>query len=115
MIRLSFVALFILPCAALAQEHRHQNETIYGATAKFYETWDRPDMPGSSCCNRSDCDVAIDVKKVQGQWWARKKGGGALISIPPEKIEQNRDSPDGQSHLCAIGGTVICFLPAAGG
>lgn len=113
MIRL--LALLLLAGPALAQEHHHPTETIYGATAKFYETWERPDMPGLSCCNRSDCDVAIEVKTVGGKLFARKKGEGPLVSIPPEKIEQRRDSPDGQSHLCAIGSTVICFIAGAGG
>lgn len=109
------LALLLLSSEAMAQEHKHPDQTIYGATAKFYETWMRPDMPYASCCNRADCDVAVDVKRVDGHWWARKKGGGPLVSIPAEKIEQNRDSPDGQSHLCAINGSVICFLPASGG
>jgi hypothetical protein len=100
--------------SALAQEHRHGDELIYGATGKFYETWMRPDQPASSCCNRHDCDTAVDVKQVDGRWWARKKNGGPLMSIPPEKVEQGRDSPDGQSHLCSIGSTVLCFLPGGG-
>jgi hypothetical protein len=100
--------------AAFSQEHRHGDELIYGVTGRFYETWDRPDQPGSSCCNRHDCDTAVDVKQVDGRWWARKKGGGPLMSIPAAKVEQRRDSPDGQSHLCAIGSTVLCFLPGGG-
>ncbi len=75
----------------------------------------RPDQPASSCCNRHDCDVAVDLKVINGVLWARKKGGGPLISIPPEKIELGRDSPDGQSHLCAIGSTPLCFIAGAGG
>lgn len=107
--------LLLYPLAhANAQEHQHPGGTIHGATGQFYETWMRPDKPTSSCCNRQDCDTAIDVKQVDGRWWARKKGGGALMSIPPEKVEQGRDSPDGQSHVCSIGSTVLCFLPAGG-
>jgi hypothetical protein len=104
--------LFVMP--ALAQEHQHGADTIYGATGRFYETWMRPDQPASSCCNRHDCDTAVDVKQVNGRWWARKKGGGPLMSIPPEKVEQGRDSPDGQSHICSVGSTVLCFLPGGG-
>ena len=108
-----FVLLLAVP--GMAQEHKHHDETIYGATAKFYETWMRPDMPEMSCCNRADCDVAVDVRRFDGLWWARKRSGGPLVSIPPAKIEQRRDSPDGQSHLCAVNGNVLCFLPASGG
>lgn len=106
--------LALLPSGAWAQ-HQHPSEMIYGATGRFYETWERPDQPGSSCCNRHDCDTAIDVKQIDGRWWARKKNGGPLMSIPAEKVEQRRDSPDGQSHLCAIGSTVLCFVAGAGG
>lgn len=104
------LALLLFYPMAYAQEHRHPDQTIHGATALFYETWMRPDMPSSSCCNKSDCDVAIDVKRIGDQLWARKRSGGPLVSIPPEKIEVNRDSPDGENHICAIGTTVLCFV-----
>jgi hypothetical protein len=107
--------LLLYPLAhASAQEHQHSGVTIHGVTGQFYETWMRPDMPSSSCCNKADCDVAVDVKQIAGKWWARKKSGGPMTSIPAEKIEQRRDSPDGQSHLCAVGTTVFCFLPGGG-
>ncbi len=106
--------LLALSGAASAQEHKHPTETIQGATGEFYSTWQRPDAPHLSCCSRADCDVAIDVKRLAGQWWARKRGGGPLISIPDEKVEPRRDSPDGRSHLCSVGTTVFCFLPAGG-
>lgn len=108
------LALLLLAMPALAQEHHHPSETIYGATGRFYETWMRPDQPASSCCNRHDCETAVDVKQIEGRWWARKKSGGPLMSIPPEKVEQRRDSPDGQSHICSVGSTVLCFLPGGG-
>lgn len=123
MTRAILIALWLLLLAALmfyslahadAQEHQHPGATIHGATGQFYETWQRPDMPSSSCCSKADCDIAVDVKQIAGQWWARKKSGGPMTSIPAEKIEQRRDSPDGQSHLCAIGTTVFCFLPGGG-
>jgi hypothetical protein len=111
---LLLLALLLLYPSAHAQEHQHPTGIIHGATGHFYETWQRPDMPSSSCCNKADCDVAVDVKQIAGQWWARKRSGGPMTSIPAEKIEQRRDSPDGQSHLCAVGTTVFCFLPGGG-
>jgi hypothetical protein len=107
--------LLALTVPAVGQEHHHPGETITGATALFYETWMRPDLPTQSCCNKSDCDVAVDVKRVRGQLWARKRNGGPMVSIPQEKIEEGRDSPDGQSHLCAVGTTALCFIAGAGG
>jgi hypothetical protein len=109
------IIMLLLTGAAMAQEHHHPGATIQGATGLFYETWMRPDAPNSSCCNRADCDVAVDVQVVGGQLRARKRSGGPLIYVPREKIEQNRDSPDGQSHLCAIGATPLCFIAGAGG
>jgi hypothetical protein len=99
---------------ALAEEHQHDTGAVYGATGRFYETWMRPDQPESSCCNRHDCDTAVDVKQIDGRWWARKKSGGPLMSIPPEKIEQTRDSPNGESHICSIGTSVLCFVLGSG-
>jgi len=108
--------LLALTTAALAQEHRHPGETITGARAKFYETWMRPDMPTVSCCNKSDCDFATVVKRVGSQWKACRKVGDKeqCFIIPPEKVEENRDSPDGLGHLCTVGTTVICFHPGGG-
>jgi len=35
-----------------------------------------------------------------GNWIARKVGEGDWAYVPPWKIEYDRDSPDGRSHLC---------------
>lgn len=108
-------ALFAVPVQAEDHQHKHPNATYFGATAKFYETWMRPDMPTSSCCNKQDCDAVEQVRQHNGQWEAKPQGSNAWISIPPEKVELNRDSPDGRSHLCRAGSTVFCFIAGAGG
>jgi hypothetical protein len=41
------------------------------------------------------------------------------IPIPPHKVEQKRDSPDGRSHLCARPESngqfyVFCFIRGSG-
>jgi hypothetical protein len=107
--------LLALTVPALAQEHHHPAETITGATGLFYETWMRPDMPSQSCCNRSDCATVSEVKRIGNRWQARRKSDGKWLTIPPEKVEEGRDSPDGQSHLCSVGTTVFCFIAGAGG
>jgi hypothetical protein len=34
-----------------------------------------------------------------GQWWAFRREDDKYIPVPWEKVERNRDSPDGRSHL----------------
>jgi hypothetical protein len=106
--------LALLPAGAWAQEHKHPTKTITGATAKFYETWGRPDDPMVSCCDKQDCDAVSEVRLVGDQWEARREIDGVWLRIPPEKIEQLRDSPDGRSHMCSRGTTVYCFKLGAG-
>lgn len=102
---------------AKAQDHQHPTETITGATAKFYQKWDRIDLPGSSCCSEKDC-YSVQSRQVSGVWFARRREDGKWIRIPPEKVETRYDSPDGLSHLCAAPpgpvDTIFCFLPAGG-
>ena len=112
---LAILAALFWISTALAQEHHHPNATYFGATAQFYETWMRPDMPTSSCCNRNDCAPVSEVKRVLGRWKARRASDGVWLDIPPEKVEERRDSPDGGSHLCSVGGTVLCFIAGTGG
>ena len=100
---------------ARGQPHHHPTETITGAAARFYETWMRPDQPSVSCCNQMDCATVSAVRFVGGQIEAQRKSDGAWLRIPPEKIEHDRDSPDGQSHMCSMGAAVFCFKLGAGG
>ena len=101
---------------ASAQEHRHADATYDGATAQFYESWMRPDMPNVSCCNKQDCAPASQVRRrPDGRWSVRRDSDGQWLDVPPEKVEHNRDSPDGRSHLCSIGTTVLCFVVGTGG
>jgi hypothetical protein len=70
----ALLLLALLPSVAWGQDHVHPTETITGMTAAFYETWMRPDQPTISCCNRSDCATATEVKQVAGRWMAKRKG-----------------------------------------
>lgn len=100
---------------ARAEDHRHPTETITGATAKFYETWKRPDQPSISCCNLADC-YATPSRHKGGHIQALHRESGDWIDVPAEKVELDRDSPDGMSHLCARPDKhVYCFVFGAGG
>jgi hypothetical protein len=35
-----------------------------------------------------------------GNLYAKRREDGKYILIPPEKVEHNRDNPDGRNHLC---------------
>jgi hypothetical protein len=100
-----------LGIAARADEHQHppHDAPIH---EQFYSTWMRPDQPDKSCCNLRDCAPVTQVRRAGNRWQALRDG--EWLTIPPEKIEVNRDSPDGRSHLCAIGLSVICFVLGTG-
>jgi hypothetical protein len=97
--------------AARADEHQHPPQDV-PIHEQFYSTWMRPDQPDKSCCNRRDCAPVTQVRRLGNRWQALRDG--EWLTIPSEKIDLNRDSPDGRSHLCAIGGTVLCFVLGAG-
>jgi hypothetical protein len=74
-----------------------------------------PDNPTLSCCNNADC-YPTDVKYIDGNIYARRREDGKYILIPAQKVEHNRDNPDGRNHLCApppglsnSSDTVYCF------
>jgi hypothetical protein len=108
------VALLLLLPLAHADEHRHGDQAILGATGKFYESWRRPDNPNISCCSYLDC-YATRARMRNGKLQALHRESGEFIDIPPEKVEQNRDSPDGLNHICAgPGKNVFCFVSGGG-
>jgi hypothetical protein len=99
---------------AFAQAHHHPPEHAE-LHESFYQNWMRPDQPTVSCCNKLDCAPA-EARMVNGVWMARRDRDANWLRVPPEKIEQNRSSPDGRNHLCASwsGGAVFCFVPGGG-
>jgi hypothetical protein len=120
-ILLAFVIVFFIGATANAQEHHHpkQDEEIH---AKFYSTWMMPDDPQRSCCNRKDC-YPTEAQYRNGVWYAKRREDGKWLRVPPEKVEQNRDSPDGRNHICAppptessyyAPDTVFCFKEGGG-
>ena len=108
---------FAPPCLA---QHYHppQDAEIH---EKFYATWFMPDQPHKSCCNKQDC-YPTEVRIVAGSIFAKRREDGKFILVPPEKVERNRDNPDGRNHMCAPPpsatsyppDTVFCFSLGAG-
>lgn len=97
-----------------AEVHHHPTEDITGDTAKFYDSWKRPDSPTISCCSLQDC-YATPARTRDGKLQALHRESGEWIDVPPEKVEMNRDSPDGRNHLCASSAKfVFCFVMGGG-
>lgn len=115
-------ALFI--GSVRAQEHRGHRPQDMEIHRLFYKDWMMPSNRAVSCCHDEDCEPA-ESKFENGHWLARKvsEPDKEFTPVPPERVEQERDSPDGRSHLCGrrygFSGntdlTVFCFAPGAGG
>jgi hypothetical protein len=96
-----------------ARHHPPQDQPLH---EKFYSTWHMPDHPTVSCCNDADC-YPTEIKYIDGNIFAKRRADGRYIPIPHEKVERNRDNPDGRNHLCAPppsagfrrSDTVFCF------
>ena len=96
----------------VARHHPLQDMPLH---EKFYSTWHMPDRPNVSCCNDADC-YPTEIQYADGNIYAKRREDGKYILIPPEKLERNRDNPDGRNHLCAPppsgfqpSDTVFCF------
>ena len=114
---LAAALVFVASGAAAQHQHPPQDEALH---EKFYSTWYMPDNPARSCCNNADC-YPTEVKYAGGNVYARRREDGKYILVPPQKIERNRDNPDGRNHLCAPPpssyhppDTVFCFSLGGG-
>ena len=117
------LAAALLIAQAKAEEHDHAQ---LGAAGEFYSKWQRPkgNFTGighrtQSCCNRTDCDVVTGVSIIKGKMWITvRREPSRWYPVDPAIIEANqedpRESPDGMSHACIIGGTVACFVEGSG-
>ena len=63
---------------------------------------------GVSCCHDKDCAPAVTWTDNEGRVFVRQNGQTYFV---PETAILPIPSPDGRSHACIIGGTVICFVP----
>src|SRR5258707_9245480 len=89
--------MFAASTAAGQHQHLPQDEPLH---EKFYSSWYMPDNPSKSCCNKAD-RYPTEIKYIDGDIYARRREDGKYIPIPLQKVERNRDNPDGRSHLCA--------------
>src|SRR4051812_32338664 len=116
MTRIVIVLLFIL-CTPSAAQDIHHHAGMSPAVDEFYSTWQRPDHPNQSCCNRMDC-YATAARMRGGHWQAQQRETGNWINVPPGAVEHNRDGPDPQAHVCMQSAekdpTVFCFIAAGG-
>jgi hypothetical protein len=123
--RLSTPLVSLCLCCLLSAEVQAQDEQSHAARRhpprdkplheQFYSTWHMPDHPNVSCCNDADC-YPTEIKYIDGKIFAKRREDGKFIPIPFEKVERNRDNPDGRNHLCApppsayrSPDTVFCF------
>ena len=95
-----------------ARHHPPQDQLLH---EQFYSKWRMPDNPTVSCCNEADC-YPTEIKYIGGDIYAKRREDGKYIPVPAEKVERNRDNPDGRNHLCAPppnafhpSDTVFCF------
>jgi hypothetical protein len=102
-----------LPDGHAERHHPPQDQALH---ERFYSTWRMPDNPAVSCCNNADC-YPTDIKYIDGRLYAKRREDGKFIFVPPQKVERNRDNPDGRNHLCAPPpsaysptDTVYCFV-----
>lgn len=111
------LALFATGAHAQHSGHPPEHQSLHD---RFYRDWKMPDNRAVSCCSDKDCAPA-QSKFENGSWYARHTDAEVWHKIPAYKVEHDRDSPDGRSHLCGVpaswsetGYSVFCFLPASG-
>jgi len=75
-----------------------------------YHDWKIPGTT-TSCCNDKDCGPTRARAGLDGLWEVWHEG--RWIAVQPKAILPF-PSPDGRSHACIIGATVLCFVPAPG-
>jgi len=111
---LILIAILVVATHSWGQEHRHPAEHA-ALHDEFYKDWMRPDNPKMSCCSEQDCAPVEHVDRRNGVWWMQRTYDGEWLEVPFYKIEMNRDSPDGRSHMCSSGPLVFCAVIGTGG
>ena len=74
-----------------------------------YTNWRKPDNPGVSCCNNTDCRPTRAYMGDDGLW--RAWDGAKWLTVPREVVLPTDYANDGRSHLCEQGGYIYCFTP----
>jgi len=110
-------ALMVLARSGHSQEHSGHRPQDMELHNKFYKDWKMPDKPWAPCCSDRDCQPAAS-KFEHGHWYGKWEEHDHYTEIPDAKVEQNRETPDGRSHMCGYrDGTdfhVYCFVRGGG-
>lgn len=113
------VMLWLLMPASAQVLHHHEGMTE--AVDRFYSYWLQPNNGNrriTGCCNRIDC-YPTETKTIGGNWWFMHRETRSWLPVPSNRVEHlqpdPRESPDGQSHVCARpDGYVYCFVAGSG-
>lgn len=83
---------------------------LMAAPAVAHDAYHDWKIPGTttSCCNDKDCGPTRARAGLDGLWEVWHEG--RWIAVQPKAILPF-PSPDGRSHACIIGATVLCFVP----
>lgn len=83
---------------------------LWSAIVRAHEPYTSWKIPGTnaSCCDNRDCRPTRARQDDSGQWEAWD--GERWLKVPPDRALKIK-SPDGRSHLCAVNGGVLCFVP----
>lgn len=74
----------------------------------IYHDWKIPGTT-TSCCDDKDCGPTRARVADDGGYWEVWHNGVWLPVTPRAMLPF--PSPDGRSHACVIGQTVLCFVP----
>jgi len=83
---------------------------MWATPASAHDQYHEWKIPGTmtSCCNDNDCRPTRARVTEDGFWEAWD--GKEWLTVPQSRVLPFT-APDGRSHLCAIGGVVLCFTP----
>jgi hypothetical protein len=95
MTRVAILALFLIIGSSAAYAHEQ------------YHEWKIPGTE-TSCCNDQDCKPVRARANIDGLWQVWHEG--RWLDVQPQSILPI-PSPDGRSHACIIGSTVLCMVP----
>jgi hypothetical protein len=140
LIGLMLVMILLLVYPVQAHEHKAGETTEQARVVEFYRTWKRPrgnfSIPHRQalCCygggdmqdcfpveatrrnERGELEVMPDVSGastyVQAQYGA--KWYIANTGVDEDQQPDPRESPDGRSHVCIVGYSVVCYVPGYG-
>jgi hypothetical protein len=104
----AILALAMMAWPAVAQHHHPAEHAELHE--RFYSTWNRPDAPHVSCCDRKDC-YPTAARQVNGKWQAQRREDGRWLNVPEAKVERNREMPNSRAHLCAPAPTIMFYEP----